>query len=362
VNGYARIVAQLPETVRRAVPAGSIVLVVSKGDDRLVRIDGRRGWHFPRAEDGSYAGFHPESGADAVAMLEELRAAGAAFLAFPATSLWWLEHYPELAEHLEERFDVAARDDTCVVFDVRHERAPRANGRPAAGGAVEHVRSLLAAHVPAEAAVVVVGAPGAEPVDLGGRRALALPQNGEDPVTALERMRAAGGEYLVVAGEAGSRLGQLGRLPAHVEANHRKLAGDRDCVVYELSDRAAVELAASLLPAGAPIAVASAARADTRGFSEFDVRPLILDDDEGAAVAAIEGAARDGVRFLVLPNSRSSWLEAHGRVAQHLRDRHRLITRQRHACEIYELCVAAPSPAENAPPRGLLARVFGPRA
>ena len=43
-----------------------VVLIASKGDEDLVRVEGYRGWHFPRDEWGSYAGHHPASSVEAI--------------------------------------------------------------------------------------------------------------------------------------------------------------------------------------------------------------------------------------------------------------------------------------------------------
>ena len=45
------------------------------------------------------------------------RAAAPGFL-LPQTSLWWLEHYGELGEHLERALPEVVRDDACVVFSL----------------------------------------------------------------------------------------------------------------------------------------------------------------------------------------------------------------------------------------------------
>ena len=42
--------------VREAVPADATVLVAAKGDEELLRLGGRTGWHFPRTAEGTYAG------------------------------------------------------------------------------------------------------------------------------------------------------------------------------------------------------------------------------------------------------------------------------------------------------------------
>jgi hypothetical protein len=102
------------------------VVVVSKGDDELLRLDGRWAWHFPQSEDGVYAGQYPASEEEAIAHLESLRAKGAQFLLFPATAFWWLEHYEGLRRHLKSRYRVVAdRKDVCLIFDLRESRTER---------------------------------------------------------------------------------------------------------------------------------------------------------------------------------------------------------------------------------------------
>lgn len=85
----------------RTLPQGAHVLIVSRGDEEIVDLPGRRGAHFPQDADGTYAGHHPADSAEAIAYLDALRARGAEYLVVPATSLWWLEHYEELARHLD---------------------------------------------------------------------------------------------------------------------------------------------------------------------------------------------------------------------------------------------------------------------
>jgi hypothetical protein len=98
---YDAVLEQLPSAVAELVPAGSRVLVVTRGDDRLLALDGRTGGHFPQTVDGAYAGHHPLDSAQAIDELERMRAAGWRYLVFPVTALWWLDHYAELRRHLE---------------------------------------------------------------------------------------------------------------------------------------------------------------------------------------------------------------------------------------------------------------------
>jgi len=101
-------------------PEGATVLVVSKGDDELLRLERRRGWHFPQVAGGVWAGHHPGDSATAIAQLEELRARGADFIFFPFTSLWWLDHYEKLHHHLERKHTPVFRDpEQGALFDLR---------------------------------------------------------------------------------------------------------------------------------------------------------------------------------------------------------------------------------------------------
>jgi GT2 family glycosyltransferase len=117
---YRALIERMRRAVVDAVPAGATVLVVSRGDDELLRLDGRRAWHFPRGNDGGYAGHHPADSREAIARLESERAAGAEYIVFPSTGLWWLEHYEGLRQHLDGRYSRSLADpETCVIFDLR---------------------------------------------------------------------------------------------------------------------------------------------------------------------------------------------------------------------------------------------------
>jgi acyl carrier protein len=114
-DDYAAAVRAL---VVGAVPTGAVVLVVSRGDDALLELDGRTGRHFPRGEDGAHAGYNPADGADAIAQLEAQRSQGATHLVFPATELWWLDEYAGLHDHLESLDGVVGRDEAGAVYSL----------------------------------------------------------------------------------------------------------------------------------------------------------------------------------------------------------------------------------------------------
>lgn len=92
--------ATLRGLVEAAVPDSAVVAVISKGDERLLTAAGRECWHFPRAANGEYSGFHPEDGNEAVRLLKQVQAEGASHLVVPAASAWWCEHYREFARYL----------------------------------------------------------------------------------------------------------------------------------------------------------------------------------------------------------------------------------------------------------------------
>jgi hypothetical protein len=116
---YERLVERVRGVARAALPPDADVLVVSRGDDALLDLAGRRAAHFPQAPGGVYAGHHPADSADAVARLEALRAAGARYLLLPATASWWLDHYAGLARHLADRHRrLVDVPDTCIVWEL----------------------------------------------------------------------------------------------------------------------------------------------------------------------------------------------------------------------------------------------------
>jgi aryl-alcohol dehydrogenase-like predicted oxidoreductase len=112
---------------RAALPRDATVAVISKGDEKLRRLDCRRVWHFPCDADGRYAGYHPGDSEAAVRELELARRRGADYLLIPATASWWLDHYAGFAEHLERHYPLVRRDDACAVYAVG--RNPALYGR-----------------------------------------------------------------------------------------------------------------------------------------------------------------------------------------------------------------------------------------
>lgn len=124
-DGYADLVIRIRALVRSVVPFGARVAVASKGDEELLLLEGRRGWHFPQVAGGTYAGHHPVDGGHAITGLEALRKRGADFFVLPSTAFWWLEHYPDFAVHLDARYRLVMKEpETCLIYDLRPEGEP----------------------------------------------------------------------------------------------------------------------------------------------------------------------------------------------------------------------------------------------
>lgn len=115
---YQRLAGQIRAVVRRIVPQGATIIVVSKGDDELLKLDGRQGWHFPQTEDGVYVGYHPADSAAAIKHLEELRGRGGEYLLFPQPAFWWLDYYLDFRNHLDKRYSCIWRDERCIIYEL----------------------------------------------------------------------------------------------------------------------------------------------------------------------------------------------------------------------------------------------------
>ncbi|MEJ7590773.1 MAG: FkbM family methyltransferase [Planctomycetaceae bacterium] len=113
---YRQTITQIREASEKAVPRDATVLVVSKGDDQLLNLNGRRACHFPQTNEGAYAGHHPSDSAAAIDHLESLRKKGASFLLVPETAFWWFDHYREFKRHLDTHFERVPTPECCIIY------------------------------------------------------------------------------------------------------------------------------------------------------------------------------------------------------------------------------------------------------
>lgn len=116
---YQQLITRVREVVNELTEPGATILVVSKGDNELLKFDRRTGWHFPQNDWGVYAGHYPGESSEAIAQLAALQSKGADYFLLPQTSFWWLDHYREFKQYLEATYPVVIRrDDTCIVFGL----------------------------------------------------------------------------------------------------------------------------------------------------------------------------------------------------------------------------------------------------
>ena len=121
--------ASVQKILAQVTEPGCTIAVVCRGDEEMVRIEGRVGTHFPQALEGYFSGFYPADNEAAVTHLEAVRDRGVDYLVFPVASLWWLHHYRIFGRYLTEHYHRMHVDDDCVVFDLRTRSAePQSTG------------------------------------------------------------------------------------------------------------------------------------------------------------------------------------------------------------------------------------------
>jgi 4-amino-4-deoxy-L-arabinose transferase-like glycosyltransferase len=78
----------------------ALIVAADTGDPTIFYYARRKGWHFLE-KDGIYAG-NPSDNQEAITNLEELRRRGATHVALTTNTFWWLDYYPEFAQHLND--------------------------------------------------------------------------------------------------------------------------------------------------------------------------------------------------------------------------------------------------------------------
>lgn len=134
---YRRLVDRVRNRISEALPAGSVVVIVNKGDSSLLILNQMTTLHFPSSADGAYTGYHPSDDGEAVRCLEEVRHRGAQFLVFPQTAFWWLDHYQGLRAHLDTHDLRVWGDEDCIIYRLgatgKRETSPLDSAPPVKG-------------------------------------------------------------------------------------------------------------------------------------------------------------------------------------------------------------------------------------
>lgn len=233
---YGQLVARIRQAADRWIDPGGRVAVISRGDDELLRLGGRSACHFPQDSTGQYAGYHPATGADAVAHLEELRASGVDYLLIPRTAFWWLDHYTELERHLASSWRQLNGDHgACRIYAVPGRRVQSRSTGQAAHDTLRPTLAFLDAVLPPDAALAVMGdtadvlarlRPGAIALAAAGLGTL----SGPAPVADLPTVA----DYLFVPTE-GEEPGEIREIQERLAQRFRRLAErERLGVLFDL--------------------------------------------------------------------------------------------------------------------------------
>jgi hypothetical protein len=246
--------------------------------------------------------------------------------------------------------------------------------------------------VPANEATVVVSRGDESLLQLGARPSLHFPRlpdgryaghhpaDSDDAIRQLEELRTQGAGYFVLPNTAFWWLDYYDGFASHLQENYETVVSNDDCRIYRLledgsyaadtaligSSRIPVTTRANgrilsqyldtILPSGARTAVLNSSTAPIPSGTEAWQPPQAAITDPQAAADELTGLARRGVEFLVIPSAAFDWIKLHPALAEGLRGGPRLVTRQKHICEIYELSAGrvpkAPAPPAERPQEG----------
>jgi 4-amino-4-deoxy-L-arabinose transferase-like glycosyltransferase len=86
--------------LRKSTSPDALIIAADDGDPTVFYYAERQGWHFLE-RDGIYNG-NPSDNQQLIVDLDRLRGRGATHLVFTINTSWWLDYYPEFAQHLGE--------------------------------------------------------------------------------------------------------------------------------------------------------------------------------------------------------------------------------------------------------------------
>lgn len=240
---YEKLVDEVHSVISTAIPPGSVVLVASKGDKRIIDLPASQGWHFPQDPDGGYPGYYPADSDAAISHLEDLVEKGADYLVLPSTYFWWPAHYGEFARHLASRYRLIVRfDETCLIYVLRESG--------------DRLADFLDNLLPRAAPVAVIsggndrllklGRPASHfPAETKGGWAPDRHATDAEATAILDELKACGSRFLIVPAEASRWFEGHPDFLTQVRARFREIANRPTlCSIFDL------ERPAASLPAG----------------------------------------------------------------------------------------------------------------
>jgi hypothetical protein len=256
-------------------------------------------------------------------------------------------------------------------------------GAPAGGGAASRatplstdeyqyltgtIRETVDRVVPPNATVLVASRGDGELLRLGVRRALHFPQDEDgkyagyhpadsDAVIAmLEQLRTRGADHFLLPATAFWWLDYYEGFREYVEKHYDVVASGDDCWIARLgqapvggaekpsmgqtsTSQTTAEIVSSLLPEDERVVFLALGRDGSGSASGHESCVVAGDarDDDSTALERLDTLVSDDVRFVVVPEPLFDWAEDHPSVRARLANHYRLVMRQEHFCEIYEL-------------------------
>ena len=116
---YDASAAQLRDAgleLRKITAPGALIVAADTGDPTIFYYAHRKGWHF--LETHAIYGGNPGDSRQAILDLEQLRHAGATHLVFTSNTFWWLQYYPEFAQHVSDTSTVLQAPGDFRIYEL----------------------------------------------------------------------------------------------------------------------------------------------------------------------------------------------------------------------------------------------------
>jgi hypothetical protein len=240
---YEQLIGAIREVVHRVVPPNATMLVVSRGDDELVRLGRRQALHFPLDEEGRYAGYHPGDSEAAIAMVEQMRERGAEYFLLPATGFWWLEFYDQFRKYLETKYQVVNASEHCWIVQLTEGTRVDADtsfmaDAPRRPDPTNPLDELIQALLPENARIAVLVAGEATGNAINGHDTWLMPREpaGRSAVMqSLGSLEHSGIQFIVIPSSAFDWMEDHPEVTKRLHSHHRFVTRQQHlCEIYEL--------------------------------------------------------------------------------------------------------------------------------
>ena len=226
---FQQMVTRIQQVVREHLPRDASIAVASSGNTELLRLDGRRAWHFPPAE--------PDRRGELFAKGAEGSAITSPWIEAGMTYEFSLYGGPEFSRQLA-RVLVKGVADPFPIASA--EAAPQEPVR-LDGVLLTAIPNLV--HASEEPGVTNItwstgdGSEGQLYVSSMGVYAGRDPANSDEALHLLESTKARGAQYLVIPAKSFWWLDHYQKFREHVEARYPAVARDEEtCIIFDLRE------------------------------------------------------------------------------------------------------------------------------